>query len=385
MDGNQTYKLFGVDDRTSWSSLNYNESTYEFFDRSSWPICGLIRDWVDLHCPSFVDDKEFLSRFKSKSFKQHSSAAMELLLFEILKGMNFEVEKVPRGARNTPDFAITRSDGQKIFAECVLAASAMESENERRKKEGLLQWLEQIPDFPFFVGVDFRCISDESISKRELYIFLKRVEPTLSKSTGIVTMPYNAQGWDLQLTLFRKTNLDVKRTRGPEQSPVKTIDNFTPLMAALNEKKPAKYGIENDAYIICVGVDDLTANEEEFFSVLYGAQDQRRINLNWSSEGFFMRNGQPANTSVSAVLFCKNIKLTGLASCKMFLWHHPFARKPIASDNWKCTNIRYCATDGYLFPDVKDDEASVLKMIGFNEDQYIKFLDFDYRRAPAEE
>jgi hypothetical protein len=372
--------MFFSGEREDWAPLQFDESMFEFLNRNSWPITGLIRDWVNEWAKPFDADPDFISKFKSKKYKQHAGACMEMLIFALLTGADLPIKRLDRSKSKTPDFIIKLSEILCVYLECTLAASAMEDDEDRQKIDAMTRWFEEIDDYPFVVGVMVNKISDESISKKQLFRFLNQYRPPFEFLSSMFEVPYKAQGWDLTLTLIRKSDPLEKRTKAFRQTPAKTINNFIPLYTALNDKKPSKYGIVDSPYVICVGVDDMTANEEEFFQVLYGAQNPKHVYLDLNSKGFFINNGEPVNTSVSAVLFCKNIKLFGLSNLEISLWHNPFAIRPIQDRTFPFRSISYRRESNALVPYIEHEHISTFDLLRKDKSEYMELRSRDYTR-----
>jgi hypothetical protein len=260
----------------------------------------------------------------------------------------------------------------------------MESTDERNKKESIMQFVEEIPDYPYYVSINFEKISNQSISKKGLLNFLNQFRPPYIFHGPMANFYYSAQDWELVISLIKKENAEQKRTRGFTQQRVKLIDNFKPLYTALNDKKPSKYSIGDAPYFICIGVDDLTANEYEFFNVLFGAQDMNTIYLNWKGTGFFLKDGIPINTSVSAVLFCKSLKEYGLTATDLSLWHNPFASNPINVLDFPIKEIRYIQNQNSLVRETSEAKVTIFDLLEKEKCLYLEYLDMKYRVAPGE-
>jgi hypothetical protein len=375
-------KVFAPGERNDWATLKYNESQFEFLDRCAWPLVGLMREWLDEWLIPYEHDKEFISKFRSKSNKQHSAAVFELLIYTMFINNGLNIQRVERGAGKTPDFSIMASESSTVYLECSLAANAMESEEENKKKESVAQYVEEIPDYPFYVGIDFKTASDQSISKKQLLAFLDKFRPPYSLPGLMEKIDYSAQGWELVITLVKKGEGASERTRGFTYQAPRTIDNFKALYGALNGKKAGRYELGESPYIICIGVDDLTANEYEFFSVLFGPQDMNRLNFDWEMNGFFLVNGMPVNTSVSAVLFCKSLKTFGLSETNLSLWHNPFATYPVHELGLPIREIKYVHNGTGMIRSDSGESKSAFELLGRSDELYAKFLALKYRQTP---
>lgn len=378
--------IYHTDPRKDWSIKHYEESTFEFIQRSAWPITNFVRQFVNCNMAPFENDKEFVSKLSSGDDRQHEAAMFELLLFTLLSNNKMHIKRVPRKSRSkTPDFSITLQSRQELFVECTLAASAMDPKGETKKMESVMRYIEGLKNYPYFISADFRKVSDDTLSKKRLVRFIDSLmlDNASSKSGDLAGVyPYSDNGWEVNIHLIKKNNRGVSRSRGFTTQPVRLIDNFTPLYNALNDKKPRKYKIAGTSYMICLGIDDLTANEEEFFTALYGPNFMDRINLSYPGEGFFIRDGKPANTSVSAVMFCKNLKAFSLATSKFFLWHHPFASHPIDKDLFPVDEIYYILEGNFLNAKVIEKNFDLFSCLGIDKKEYLEFMQYKNRKKP---
>lgn len=373
--------------RTDWEIKRYKESLFEFLERSAWPLCNLMRQFINEKTKDFESDTEFLSKLRSKSDKQHKAAILELFIYLIFKENNFSIEKIPTSVVKTPDFKLQIVEHENIFMECSLAANAMEGEIERKKKGAVTEIIENIDNFPFYIGINFLQVSDQSISKKELLAHIEKLRQRCTDFIAYVgfndpSYHYTGQGWDLEFTFSRKGPDSFNRTLGGTGKPAKIVDNFKPLYAALNDKIPGKYNIGKAPYIICMGIDDLSANEEEFFLTLYGPNYINAINLNFKGNGFFLREGNPLNTNVSAVIFCKSLEEFCLAETTINIWHNPFAANPITHIHFPFSEIKYIPEGNKLIRHISENNKSAFELLRIDSDKYLQYLDFKYRIPP---
>lgn len=164
--------------------------------------------------------------------------------------------------------------------------------------------------------------------------------------------------------------------------PTKIIDNFSPLFSALNSKRPGKYHIESSPYVICVGVDDMTADEYEFSEALFGRGMARDVDMSWPMHGFFLQECKPVNTSVSAVLFCKTLKEFHLEDTRFSLWHNPFAKTPVDSSLFPVTQYFYEMERSRLVRNEIITETDLLKVLGIKSADYARFKHMELKQPP---
>lgn len=373
--------------RTDWDIKRFNESLFEFLERSAWPLCNLMRQFINEKTKDFESDTEFISKLRSKSDKQHKAAVLELFIYLIFKENNFSIGKIPTSVAKTPDFRLQIAEHENVFIECSLAANALEGEIERKKKGAVTEIIENMENFPFYISINFLQVSDQSISKKELLAHIEKLSQRCNDfivHVGFdnVIYHYLGQGWDLEFTFSRKDPKSFNRTLGDTRQPAKIVDNFKPIYTALNNKKPGKYNIGNAPYIICMGIDDLSADEEEFFLTLYGPNYINAINLNFKGNGFFIREGNPLNTNVSAVIFCKSLEEFYLADTTINIWHNPFAANPVTHIHFPFSEIKYIPEGNRLIRHVCENNKSVFQLLRIDSDKYLQYLGLQYRIPP---
>lgn len=378
--------IFNPGIRTNWKSKLYRQSTYEFINESAWPICDIARSVYNDWCEQFSADKAFISRLKSKDDKQHAAAFFELLIFALFNGASFSITtNAVRQGKKTTDFTLAYSE-QEALLECSLAGNALEAVEEKRKKESVLQYLEEVPSFPYYINVNFKKLSQSSVSKRDLLSFLRGVNAEnthLLAGQQSAEYCYCGQGWGLIIHLIRKPLKAHERTLGAILHPAKTVDNNRVLLTALNDKKPSIYSVDGKPYVICIGVDDITAGEEEFGHVLFGPNHPDKLTVHEHSNGFFVHKGQPVNTSVSAVLFCDRVSVFGLMATQISLWHNPFAVNKLTHGKFPIKEYFYLQDRNVLHRTTKEASTSLLKLLSIDEEIYIEALKFENRKAPS--
>ncbi len=312
----------------------------------------------------------------------------ELLLFAILKSANLEIKKIPPKVNvKTPDFKVAINDSQPILIECSLASNALESAEEHARKSSIIQMLEDLTDFPYHIAIDFEKISDQSLSKREFMVFLQQMisnnDKTLPDSTTSKPFTYEGQDWVLELKFFRKNNL-ADRTYFGSSGPGQTVDNFKSLFTALNDKKPGRYKVESVPYLICLGIDDLSANETEFSEVFFGQNFSDSLKLNSLHNGFFLREGNPRNTSVSGIIFAKSMKLFGLSSTSISLWRNPFATSPIPSGILPFAEYNFDFDGNRLTRKKVGTARDIFELLEVKEQEYLSWLQLENKSKPRD-
>lgn len=356
------------------------ETAFEFLDRSAWKISELVRHKVNELSTVYNPDGEFVKMIKSKSDKQHYSAVFELLTYSIFNRSNFSLARHPETSTGKkPDFRATLNDF-KVLIECTLAGHSFDSLVDKNRKDTIEEIVDDIEYFPYWINLDFQTISDQSVSKRKLLSFLEKVKEL---SEGIPNEQlfenkylFEDNGWEVEISMLRKTTPEIKRSLGFISGGAKTIDTSKPILTALQDKKASRYGIDNEPYIICLNTSDLFTKENCFAEALFGQYGDNEIDLNYTMQnGFFLAGGKPINTSVSAVIIFRNFDLYTLDSSSMAVWHNPYAKNKIAPTLLPFDEYIYEVDGSLLKKQIIKKERNIFDILGINKGEYIASKD----------
>lgn len=352
------------------------ETAFEFLDRSAWKISELVRQKVNELYASYQVDDEFVKMLKSKSDKQHYSAVFELLTYSLFTLSNFYLVRHPEtNTGKMPDFKATLSDF-KTFIECTLAGHSFDSLTDKNRKETIEEIVDDIEYFPYWINLDFQTISEQSVSKRKLLSFLDKVKE-LSKGLPNEKLfqrkyVYEDNGWQVEISLLRKTDANIKRSLGIISGNAKTIDTSKPILTALNDKKASRYGIDSEPYIICLNTSDLFTKENCLAEALFGQYGDSEIDLSYITQnGFYLAGGRPINTSVSAVIIFRNFDLFTLDSSSIAVWHNPYAKNNIPLNFLPFDEYVYEIDGNLLRKQTIKKEKGVFEILGIDKDEYI--------------
>src|SRR5689334_17268440 len=161
--------VFSIKERTDWRISQYSESNYQFWDRSSWPLISLLRDCINQWATDMPADNELMGRLRARTDpRPFVSAMFELVFYTCCKKAGLPIERIPAGTVKTTDFRITRASSPDLLLECALAASAMDSREEQRRTDYVLQLIEDMVDFPYIIFVRIEQMGTAMIRKRAL-------------------------------------------------------------------------------------------------------------------------------------------------------------------------------------------------------------------------
>lgn len=142
-------------------------------------------------------------------------------------------------------------------------------------------------------------------------------------------------------------------------------------MNALNDKKTAKYGINNKPYVICICNNDMFFHEEDLNEALFGNNGELSINLSHvNRNGFFWHNAKPVNTSISAILLFKNTDILTLSNATISVWHNPFAKTPISLNVLNFDEYYYEVKGSILHKMKLEKVTNIFELLSINEDRY---------------
>ena len=252
-------------------------SNFEFLDISAWDICVFLRPRLNHWGVDFEHDADFISKFKSRLPKQFYGAEFELLLHNMLKNKGWEIKRHPDlGTSKRLDFKLNLPDATSVLLECTLAGNSFENTSDKTQKEIIEEIIDELEYYPYYINVTYNKISTSNISKKRLVRFFddKRKKSEGIENEQLLHMPdsFNEDGWELDFTMLRKP-VDKpiqKRSLGYMVNRARSINTSKPLLTALKDKKPSKYGEIEWPYVICVNTSDLFASDNAYYEALFG-------------------------------------------------------------------------------------------------------------------
>jgi hypothetical protein len=372
--------LFSSYTRTNLDHKRRKETAFEFLDRSAWKISELVRQIVNEFATHYLLDEEFIKMFKSKLDKQHYSAVFELLIHALLTRSNLSLSRHPETKTGKkPDFQVVQGSF-KIFVECTLAGHSFDSMTEKNRKDAVEQIVDDMEYFPYWINLGFLTISGQSVSKKRFINFINTVKDLSEGIPNEVLIKmkhlFEDDGWKIEVSLLRKIGPVIKRSLGFISGNAKTIDTSKPILTALNDKKGSRYGIETEPYIVFLNTSDLFTEESCFSEALFGQHGTNKIDLRYPSKNsFYLADGKPINTSVSAVVIFRNFDLYTLDSSSMVIWHNPFAKNKLPSNLLPFDEYLYNITNDFLEQIIIKKEKDIFQLLGIDKEKYISAKD----------
>ena len=271
-------------------------------------------------------------RLKSKLEHSHSSARLEICLFDFFKKWGWEIEIEPElpSTLNKPDFRLTSGNRTVI----VEARTVLGVESETQQDRRLMQLMSDLR------GKLKRTILIHPMSDllpslpnnrigREIEI---RASESEMLQEFLVEGEHQGQIYSLEVTVLLDTKPNPSADVGATVSQAIEVDIGNPVRKAIIEKAH-KYGEIFTPYVIAVWPKlpyHVSFASDDDLVALYGDRD-------WQDpdNGIFTireKDGTHRYSDVSAVLFCHPYNTD---SSKIYIHHNPFAKRPIGIDMFK--------------------------------------------------
>jgi hypothetical protein len=371
--------IFSYFNRTDNGAKSRMQSSYDFLNESTWPIVSYFRELLDSWLNDFKDDKEFISKFKSKDDKQHYGALFELLIHRILLNLNLQVVKHPEmGNGKQPDFQICDTSGfENMYVECTLSGDSFNNHTSNSKTASIEEIIDSLEYFDYWIGIDIKTHSDRSLPKRVLINWVERTANLIRNQTTLFqywNADFKSGDWSIEFTFIPKGDTKIKRTLGFTHGGVKMIDTAKPIRTALKDKVPTKYGITNEPYLICVNTSDQFVKEECCFEAMFGQRDMNKISNLKGGDGLLLKNNLPRNRGISAVITFINFDIFTLSNCKVVMWHNPYANHEISHLKLPFTEHKYTDDGKGLKRDTITKDVDIFQIIGIDRNKYLSVL-----------
>lgn len=308
--------LFDHMTRTDATPGRFNETRFQFLNRSASPYFGVVRDLIEewLSLVPAEHRPDLLGRLQ-KDNASHCSAFWELYLHEGYRrsGCDIEIHPVVDDSPNRPDFRIHSADGG-FYLEAVRVGDNGAKIAADRRLDAVYQVLSDLKIQDFSLSVSTNRMGAAPLATRALRAEL--IQWVTGLDAGGVSaaiadgrtidmwalpqLPWRGDGWDLTFTALP---VDIAR-RGVDRSALGAmgfatagiLDNVSGFRKVL-EKKHGRYGRLNLPFVIAVESDkEIPTRAYDIDRVLYGLSARRpcdatREPSDLAEEGFwFGRN-----------------------------------------------------------------------------------------------
>ena len=289
-------------------------------------------------------------RLKSRLEHSHSSARLEVCLYDFFKkrGWRIEIEPELSATKNKPDFLLI-NENLKVMVE---AKAVLGAESERRQDDRLKQLMNDLSGkLNRTVLVHPMLDLPSSLPNKHIAAQIEnKASDTGLLQEFLVEGEHQGQPYSLEVTVLLETKPDQSADVGATVSQAVEVDIGNPVRKAIIEKAH-KYGEILSPYVIAVwpklpnhfsfgGDDDMVA--------LYGDKDWAGPSYGQLREvvkpnGVFTAkkdDGAQRYSDISAVLFCHPYNTD---SSRIYIHHNPFAKRPVGMEVFQ--GIPQCTID----------------------------------------
>lgn len=353
-------RLFDDIERTITRPKNYNESRFEYLNRSARKDYSKIRDllegWFN-HYPS-AHQEDLQSRFRGDD-QEHIGAFYELYLHELLTSLDYErtIHPEMEDVSTHPDFKVT-TDKQTFYLEATIAAQSEQEIAEEARKNQVYDVLNRMDSPNFFVGLDIQGNPETTPPGSDLRKCVKekfsdldpdKISEKYEEDNREALPEWNWKHEDWKVTFFPIPKKPEFRGETESRPIASKIEGgfFIPDVGIKRsiKDKASKYGDLDIPYIIAVNTwNKFGAGEFEVMNALFG---ELQVNIrvyegDRDSESSTQRkpNGAwigpkgPRNRRVSGLLFANNLNPWNVSRQTPILWHNPWAKKELNEKVW---------------------------------------------------
>lgn len=363
--------VFSDRNRTNTSPLS-GESMHSFLDRVAGPVWDrirqLIEDWVNDHCPDGQTD--LVGRLRSGDDIAFTAAYWELLLYQGMKALGFEVTCHPEVAGTTrhPDF-LAENDKCSFYLEAkVLGPDSVDRKRDQTRNDIYHELNARVNSDDFAVQIQFDREAAQPIPIRKLaeatQAWLDELDPNEVRKQVRAAGPLGAtpylwederSGWSVALVpVLRSSSGDSGRLVGITGVDASWIDDRTPILKALGEKAH-RYGNElGRPFVVALGMLRPFADDTDVMDALFGNEvylfdpSTGAGNLARRPNGLWRGPEGPRTRRLSAVLIGAYVAPWLSAATELRLWQNPWAMFPIHCDAASVATIISPEGDGSL-------------------------------------
>jgi hypothetical protein len=343
--------LFDDIERTFLGPSNYNESEYNYYNRSARKDIQIIRtkleEWYCLIPDS--EKKEIKSRFKLK----FDDVFYELFLYNLFINLGFQITIHPSvpDSDNKPDFLIKKGK-LEIYIEAKISKGKSNKEEARERMRNLFydainristeNFILQIEDIQFISGDQPQTKNIITEIENKLHSLDPDIVEENTKTNGYRDYKIEYNDKDIHLVLnplpvsISKRGKSTRRAIGI--SPIEIFyGGGEELIRESINRKAKRYGELDKPFIICVNALSIkTSSQDDVDSAIWGTL-AIPINDNQSSlitnsvhmpDGVFYDKSGPRRKHLTAVLVNK-VFPHNIPSSEYWLYKNPFSKYQI--------------------------------------------------------
>jgi hypothetical protein len=351
--------LFTEHNPTDYGYAKHAEDEFGYMNRhADAPVRAareLLETWYQ-HYPA-AHRLDLVRRFRRSNHKQHDGAFWELFLHELFWRMGYGVQVHPQLAAisTRPDFLLTKDAVPVALVEARLAGlDADQVTSAERLKKELHDALDNIDSPNFFLHVKQIKTAPNRPTFKHLVKSIEKwlatlnpdlpVEAFVDHRNSSTHLEWEHEGWFLSLGVIPKSpehrGRGARRSVGIISGDTQWLDTKGQLRQALTEKA-CRYGKSDLPFILAINYLGTHCDKEDWTDALYGSQatnvwyddcgvhHQQPFRKN---DGFWIQNGRPQHTNVSAVLAASNINTWSMGAHVVQVYQHIAPDHPIDLD-----------------------------------------------------
>jgi len=344
-------RLFDECERTDTSPSPESEALFTFLNRSARPDVANIRAELERWFESYPEEHqaEFRSRFRDR--RQHLSAGWEFYLYRLFAVLGFQVDVHPEldGVTARPDFKVTGPSGAFLLEAATTEAGIVDPGRDGMREGWIIDALNTAPHPSFFISLEFQLVGQQRPRNSEVSGPVTAWLNGLNADTILATSNFPEQefqfrDWRILLRAIPKSPdsravHDGDPLIGMGPTTVGYVNEKDRMLAKLRDKS-GKYGTPGLAIVVAVNLVSSFGDERAAEQALFGSLAIRVPVGGESSaaetfrqqDGFWMRDGQPLATRVSAVLEGPALSPWTTAKRLPRLWLNPWAVHPLDTE-----------------------------------------------------
>jgi hypothetical protein len=343
--------LFDNYERTDNSPSPESEDPFTFLNRSARPDVQNIRTELERWFAAYPAEHQadLRGQFRSTRAHQHEAAWWELYLHRLFTLLGFAVEVHPEldGVSTRPDFKLSGPTGEFLLEAATTHAGIVNPQANETREGWVIDALNTAPHPNFMTGLAFEQVGAEKPSTAQVVgpvtAWLDGLDPDeLLEGHEYPVQHFAFRGFRIRLRALPKApgSRGVSADDllvGMRSGGAGPVNDTARLLGKLRDKS-GKYGDPGLPILVAVNLIS-SFGEPAAETALFGSY-AIQIPLDGSSAGqtirnqdeFWMRNGKPLGTRVSAVLEGRSLNPWVVAREWPRLWHNPWATRPLALD-----------------------------------------------------
>jgi hypothetical protein len=349
--------IFSNTPKTCAKHKSYAESDFAYLDRSSTKDSQCIREviehWIGKY-PDCADRRDLIGRFKSNDDLQHTSAAFELYIHELLLGLSYTVLIHPdtESDKSTkPDFLVKKND-DSFYLEAVQSFEENQAERSGNSRlKVVYDTINRLRSYDFFLGLNYRGLPNTNLPGRRLRNDLEKWLKSLDYDSiqkkleieGYDCLPkfsFEFDGWEVIFTAIpRNPKFRDKPIDGPiglRTPEARWLSTWEVIRDSILEKGKY-YGELVFPLVIAVNANVFHLDKIDVMEALFGKEQfefntsnlDRKPKMSRAPNGVWHGPNGIRNKNISAVLIGFDIKPWTFGVRGLCLYLNPWATYPL--------------------------------------------------------